>query len=156
MGAHEEGSRTDEWYTPRWVFESLGVRFDLDPCSNVGAPARDFCDVSWFDSGLERPWFGSVWLNPPFGGRNAVVPWLDRMIASGDGIALLPNRTGAGWWQDVAEEADCLLFHRGKIKFERGDGPAVGSPGFGNVFMAFGDEMRDRLWLSSLEGVRRQ
>lgn len=156
MAAHDTPSRTDEWYTPRWVFESLGARFDLDPCSSPFSPAVEFCEYSIFaheGCGLEASWSGSVWLNPPFGGRNAVVPWLEKFVAHGEGIALLPNRTGAGWWQDVAEHADLLLFHRGKIKFEQFAGASSESPGFGNVFMAMGDS-EAILRASKLVGVR--
>ena len=164
MGSHETTSRTDEWYTPAWVFKAFGLPgrfcFDLDPCCNVNSPARDFCKVivterSGYD-GLTLDWQGHVWLNPPFGGRNAVLPWLEKMVAHNDGIALLPNRTGSPWWQYVAEEADLILFHAGKIKFERGDGGLSQSPGFGNTFMAFGEEMQDRLFFSNLKGLRRQ
>jgi hypothetical protein len=40
MGEHERNGESDEWYTPGWVFESLGVRFDLDPCAAAGSPAE--------------------------------------------------------------------------------------------------------------------
>lgn len=156
MGAHESVSRTDEWFTPAWVFEALNIRFRLDPCCARNSPAQAWCSDFCFSAGLELEWTGHVWLNPPFGKRNAVVPWLEKMVAHGDGIALLPNRTGADWWQDVAERSDLLLFHRGKIRFMRADRMIGDSPGFGNVFMAFGDDMRDRLFFSKLDGLRRQ
>lgn len=163
MGAHETPTRTDEWYTPASVFEALGVRFDLDPCGHAESPATLYCDAvignlyNHIDcDGLWADWHGHVWLNPPFGKRNAVLPWLEKMVAHNDGIALLPNRTAAPWWQYVAGEADLILFHAGKIKFERGDGGVSESPGFGNTFMAFGQEMRDRLFFSELKGLRRQ
>lgn len=31
-----QGRETDERYTPAWVFEGLGLTFDLDPASPVG------------------------------------------------------------------------------------------------------------------------
>jgi len=31
--AHEDqNSKNVDWYTPPWVFERLGIEFDLDPC----------------------------------------------------------------------------------------------------------------------------
>jgi hypothetical protein len=30
MAQHEQPSKTSEWYTPKYIFEALGVRFDLD------------------------------------------------------------------------------------------------------------------------------
>ena len=156
MASHETTSRTDEWYTPAWVFKALRVQFDLDPCCADESPAFDWCTNREYTEGLELEWYGHVWLNPPFGGRNEVLPWLEKMVAHNDGIALLPNRTGSPWWQYVAYEADLILFHAGKIKFERGDGGLSQSPGFGNTFMAFGEEMQDRLFFSALKGLRRQ
>ncbi len=164
MGAHESLSQTDEWYTPAWVFEAFGLPgrscFDLDPCASRQSPASSFCTDIVIKSrdydGLTIEWWGHVWLNPPFGKRNAVLPWLEKMVRHGDGIALLPNRTGAPWWQYVAGEAELILFHAGKIKFDRADGEPSESPGFGNTFMAFGEEMRDRLFFSDLKGLRRQ
>lgn len=156
MAAHERASRTDQWYTPAWVFAALSARFDLDPCAGPGCPSLDWVSGAYFILGLDSPWRGHVWLNPPFGGRNAVLPWLEKMVEHGDGIALLPNRTACPWWQYVADEADLILFHAGKIKFERGDGEVSQSPGFGNTFMAFGKEMRDTLFFSGLRGLRRQ
>ncbi|MEE9158927.1 MAG: DNA N-6-adenine-methyltransferase [Gammaproteobacteria bacterium] len=153
MGAHEQAAKTDEWYTPGWVFTALSVNFDLDPCAGSGCPSLKWADNYYFSAGLGRRWFGSVWLNPPFGTRNAVLPWLEKMVAHGDGIALLPNRTDCPWWQYVAAEAGGILFHAGRIKFERGDGPALHSPGFGNCFMSFGDEMTSRLMASELRGL---
>ena len=34
MAEHEPSlGGSDEWYTPPDIFEALGLRFDLDPCS---------------------------------------------------------------------------------------------------------------------------
>lgn len=53
----------------------LGCTFDLD----VASPAarRTFVPASRFitERGLETEWHGFVWMNPPFGGRNAIAPW---------------------------------------------------------------------------------
>jgi hypothetical protein len=42
-------------------------------------------------------------MNPPFGGRNGLAPWLDKFFANGNGIALTPDRTSAPWWQDMED-----------------------------------------------------
>lgn len=95
-----------------------------------------------------------MWLNPPFGGRNGIRPWLEKLAVHGDGIALVPNRTGADWWQDYAEWADALLFVRGKIRFLKPDGTVGPSPGYGNVLMAFGRKMAGALYASRIGGFR--
>lgn len=156
MAAHEQSvSATDEWYTPPWLFYELGLVFDLDAAS----PGRSV--VPWIpaeehitEGSLERDWTGSVWLNPPYGARNAIRPWLEKLASHGNGIALVPNRTGCDWWQDFACRADGLLFIRGKIRFLRPDGSEGASPGYGNVLMAFGSDMAQCMNASNLKGYR--
>ena len=155
MASHETTAVTDEWYTPEWVFEGLGVRFDLDTCNSMmNNPASRWCSKRLATSGLEHVWSGSVWMNPPFGSRNEIRGWLAKMYMHGNGIALVPNRTGTDWWQDSAQEADALLFVRGKIRFLRPDGSEGGSPGYGNTLMAFGSKMAGALHSSAIRGVR--
>lgn len=84
-----------EWYTQPWVFEELGLSFDLDPASPVDAetfvPART--RYTRLNDGLSRPWFGRVWPNPPYGPDTDF--WMRRMIAHGNGVALVFSRTDA-------------------------------------------------------------
>ncbi len=99
MALHEQCvGKSDEWYTPAYVFEAMAVRFDLD----ASRPLPDCPASLWSASGytsrsLERPWHGFVWMNPPFGGRNGIVPRLDKLFAHGNGVALTPDRTSAPW-----------------------------------------------------------
>ena len=37
MAAYEAPGETDEWHTPRYIFDALGVRFDLDVASPDGS-----------------------------------------------------------------------------------------------------------------------
>ena len=155
MASHETTAQTDEWYTPAWLFDCLGVTFDLDPCCphpNLWVPTKRHLTKD--DDGLSEDWHGHVWLNPPFGKRNGIVPWLDRLIEHGDGVALVPNRTATDWFQDAANKADVLLFVRGKIKFLRDNGLEGLSPGYGNVLLAYGDDMADALFYSKIRGIR--
>jgi len=133
---------SDEWYTPPEIFTALGVQFDLDPASpgaHHWVPAARVYTSE--DDGLSREWSGSVWLNPPFGGRNGVVPWLRKFFAHGNGIALVNSLTSAGWFHDWASLADSMLFPRGKTRFVRPDGSVGVSPANGVVLMAVGAEM---------------
>lgn len=142
MAAHEGKTKTDEWYTPAWIFRAMGARFDLDVAAPVSTqiPARDFCGDFCHSNSLTANWYGFVWMNPPFGGRNGYRPWAKKFIAHGNGVALAPNRTGAPWWQEFARECDSLLFVTPKIKFLRPDGSEGKSPGYGSVLMAIGSQ----------------
>jgi len=113
MAEHEPCiGATSDWWTPPEIFRALGLTFDLDPCSpgpGLGfVPARTIYTKA--DDGLRQPWFGTVWLNPPFGGRRGQVPWLRKFFAHGNGIALCAARTSADWFHDVVVPA--LLSHR--------------------------------------------
>ncbi|MES1226360.1 MAG: DNA N-6-adenine-methyltransferase [Bacteroidota bacterium] len=139
MSAWEAVGKSDEWYTPKYIFDSLGCEFDQD----VAAPEkRIHCYVPALDfitqASLEKPWQGFVWCNPPFGKRNEIGLWLDKMYLHGDGIALSPDRTSAPWWQKAAKEADCILFVAGKIKFIKPDGSVGKSPGTGTTLFGYG------------------
>ena len=140
MGTHEQCvGATDEWYTPPYIFKALGCDFDFDvahPGDGKAAwvPARRFIT----QNSLQLPWVGFIWMNPPFGGRNGIAPWLSRFVEHGNGIALTPDRTSAPWWQNYAPKMDALLFVAGKIKFIGADGWPGKSPAQGTTLMAIG------------------
>src|SRR3990167_9356591 len=89
---------TDDWYTPTFIFEALGLRFDCDPASPVGGvpwiPVEHYHTEE--EDGLTLPWHGLVWLNPPY---SSPAPWLSRLREHGSGVALVPNDSSTGWWQ---------------------------------------------------------
>lgn len=146
---------TDEWYTPRHVFDALGETFDMDVSAPAGGPrhvpASSYITAS--QCGLSTPWQGFVWMNPPFGGRNGLAPWLQRFFDHGNGIALTPDRTSAPWWQDAAWRADAILLTRGKVKFERPDGTIGASPGAGVTLWAAGERADAALCRASFAGL---
>lgn len=139
MGAHEQSvGATDEWYTPPEIFDAMGVRFDLD----VAHPGLDVVDwvptsrVITTDS-LQHDWAGFVWMNSPFGKRMGLIPWLEKFCAHGNGVALVPNRSGP-WWTAYAPRADLTLQVADKIKFIRPDGSRGMQPGTGTTLLAIG------------------
>jgi hypothetical protein len=155
MALHEQCvGATDEWYTPPHVFEALGCSFDVD----VASPGRDV--TPWIPAitfitadSLLRPWYGFIWMNPPFGGRNGLVPWLDKFFDYGNGIALVPDRTSAPWWQDAARRADRILFVAPKLKFIGADGNPGASPAQGTTLMAAGVKGRGALHTAVANGL---
>lgn len=140
MSLHEQSiGATDEWYTPPHVFEALGCMFDTDVASpgrrvTPWIPARRFIT----SGSLGKEWGGFVWMNPPFGGRNGLVPWLEKFFQHGDGIALVPDRTSAPWWQRYTPFADSVLFVAPKLKFIGADGQPGTSPAQGTCLLSAG------------------
>ena len=124
---------SDDYYTAPWVFEAMGITFDLDVCSPPGGvpwiPAGRFYTMA--DDGLTAKWEGRVWMNPPFSKPS---PWVNRFIAHRHGVALLPFAKSA-WFSLVWEWADALVYPGIDLsKF-------IGGPVFMPcVLAAFGDE----------------
>jgi DNA N-6-adenine-methyltransferase Dam len=140
MGVHEQCvGATDEWYTPPYVFSALGCSFDLDVAS-PGKRVTPWIPAACFieSDSLLVPWAGFVWMNPPFGPRNGISPWLEKFMCHRNGIALTPDRTSAPWWQAFAPEAHAILFVAPKIKFIGADGKPGKSPAQGTCLMAKG------------------
>jgi DNA N-6-adenine-methyltransferase (Dam) len=140
MAEHEPCiGATDDWYTPRDIFDALGLTFDLDPCSpgpTHWVPARKIYTKE--DDGLVQPWSGTVFMNPPFGRRNGHVPWLRKFLAHGDGVAIVRAYTSSAWFHQWAVKAQTMCFPRGKTKFIRPDGSIGRAPGHGVVLLGMG------------------
>lgn len=152
MAEHEPCvGASDEWYTPPAIFDALKLQFDLDPCSPGAGhwvPAKHIFTKE--EDGLHRRWHGIVFMNPPFGGRNGQVPWLDKFIEHGHGVALVAARTSAKWFHTHAIRAETMLFPKGKTKFIRPDGSTGGSPGTGVVLLGMGPQANTALLASGL------
>lgn len=152
MAEHEPSvGASDEWYTPPAIFEGLRLRFDLDPCSpgeGHWVPAQHIFTKQ--HDGLRQRWHGLVFMNPPFGGRNGQVPWLDKFLEHGHGIAIVAARTSAKWFHSHAVCAETMLFPKGKTKFIRPDGTVGKIPGTGMVLLGMGKQSNDALLASGL------
>ena len=119
-----EDVTTNDHYTPKWVFDLLGVTFDIDVAAPPGGvpwiPALK--SYSQADDGLTQPWHGLVWCNPPY---SDILPWVRRLNKHGNGVALLPHTKG-GWRREVWGNADGItewqtlteirFMHQGKAK----------------------------------------
>lgn len=144
-----------EWYTPAWVFDALGLTFDLDPASphdhETAVPAATKYTV--FDDGLKKPWFGRVWMNPPYGPSTGM--WVKRMAQHGNGIALVFSRTDASWCQEAMRSADAMLFVSGRVEFVPGNENKHKKArcGAGTVLFAWGDECAQALRRLSSKGA---
>ena len=152
--SHETKVKSNEWYTPEYIFKALECSFDLDVASPID---RSFCSVPadhfFTDKSLDLKWFGFVWMNPPFGNQKSKFQWIDKFIKHGNGIALMPDRTSAPWWQYFSKNTDAILFVDGKIKFIRPDGSKGESPGNGTTLFAVGPEALFALECAEINGL---
>jgi hypothetical protein len=137
----------NEWFTPPAYVEkarqALGD-IDLDPASHAIAQEtiRAKAFFTAVDNGLERPWFGRVWLNPPYN-RALLSPFIEKLVSelsSGrvdQAILLTHNYTDTEWFHSAARAARLVCFPRGRIHFLSPAGDEC-SPTQGQAFFYFG------------------
>jgi hypothetical protein len=107
--------KNDECYTPQWIFDDLGVRFDLDVCAPIGGTGLVPADkhYSELDDGLTSPWFGLVWMNPPY---SKPTPWIDKFIGHSNGICLVPT-SKSKWFTNIWNIAHAVTLMPPNLKF---------------------------------------
>lgn len=117
-------SESPEWYTPQEVIDRVLACFgeiDLDPCSNSherpAVPARTLYTRE--DDGLSQPWYGKLYLNPPYGSE--IPEWVEKMVQAyeddnvEEAIALLPGRIDTNWFQPLYAYLICNV--HGRLQF---------------------------------------
>lgn len=161
-GHHSNRAQTVEWLTPPAILAALGgaASFDLDPATPEVQPwPTAKARYTKADDGLAKPWFGRVWLNPPY--SNGVIGrWLEKLAMHGCGSTIIFARTETdAFFRHVWQQAHALLFLRGRVKFHKPDGslslrkdgrPAdAGAP---TVLCAYGDLDMEILAACGLNG----
>jgi len=121
MNQYHNLPQPNEHYTPKWVFDKLALKFDLDvaaPIDNKGShcPAHKY--YTMLDDGLAQPWFGRVWCNPPF--RKAS-DWANRFMDHNNGVGIFPNSNA--YWVDRLWDSELAIIKLPyKTFYERPDG----------------------------------
>ena len=101
----------DDRGTPPELFNSLNDHYGPFTLDVAAAAHNAKCEAFYTrsDDGLQQPWTGVVWCNPPYSDLN---PWLRKAWSewrSRSGhlvriVMLVPaNRTEQAWWQDYVE-----------------------------------------------------
>lgn len=129
---------TDAWYTPPWIFDGLGVTFDID----VAAPAEP---LPWLparrrytvaDDGLALPWFGLVWCNPPY---SAPTAWCRRWaVHDPGGFLLIRADLSTGGPALAFGAASSIYVAPKRIQFVNGHGKGSGAVNFSTVLLGRG------------------
>ena len=138
-----------ESYTPAEYIEAARVvlgAIDLDPASS--AVAQETVQAAkWYgpdEDGLEQPWLGRVWLNPPYA-YPTVAEFIARLLqAHGVGevpaaILLTNNNTDTRWWHGAADRAAAICLTLGRINFYKATGE-ITQPTNGQSFFYFGED----------------
>ena len=133
---------SDHWATPPSLIRKLELEFgafDLDPaCHHETAKAPKFYTPA--DDGLSQPWFGRVFLNPPY---SNVTPWLEKAIAETTArraslvIALLPVCTDTDWFHDFVLDRAEIRFIKRRVRFYGWGATMVTAPKFPSMFAIY-------------------
>lgn len=114
-------SNTEEWETPQELFNKLNkeFHFTLDVCATRH---NRKCSVYYTkeDDGLNQVWFGTSWMNPPYG--RDIGKWIEKAYNTaycglGTVVCLLPARTDTKWWHKYIMKATEIRFIKGRLKF---------------------------------------
>lgn len=132
-------SNTDEWHTPDcliYIANSSMATIDLDPASNYEANqavgASNFYTKE--DDGLTQDWYGNVFLNPPYSIVSKFVSKAIKEYESGrvkNCFLIVNASTDTKWFLPLFEYL--IWFPSGRVKFNRPDGSAGGSPAKGTA-----------------------
>ena len=141
----EDALDSDAWYTPPWIFDGLGVTFDLDVASPTGGlswlPTRRFYTVA--DDGLALPWDGWVWCNPPY---SAPTAWCRRWAAHEPGGCLLIRADVSTSGPHAAWTAASSVYVPAKrLQFVSGVGAPTGAVNFSTLILGRGGLMDEAL-----------
>jgi hypothetical protein len=126
---------SDDYYTPKWIFDKLAITFDLDVASPTGGchwiPATNYYDQ--ITNGLTSDWHGNVFMNPPF---SKPIDWVRKFINHANGIALLPMAKSA-WFDLIWNDAQAITTLPSNLKFVDPKG-GNGSILMGAMLFAYG------------------
>ncbi len=113
-------SEKDDWETPHDLFEELNneFSFDLDVCASIhNTKCKKYYTKE--DDGLSKIWYGTCWMNPPYGRK--ISKWVEKayntaLQGTGTVVCLLPSRTDTKWWHNFCMKGE-IRFLKGRLKF---------------------------------------
>jgi hypothetical protein len=139
------------WFTPKAYIDALGP-FDLDPCTASFRPfhtAKKHYEFDLGDNGLELPWFGDVWLNPPYGKQ--IVPFIDKFISHKKGIMLIFARMGSEGVQKLIKEGAFVYYLRKRLYFIQKHGLKSTNAGTDSILVFFDEKYFEKC--RAMDGV---
>lgn len=143
-----------EYYTPEWVIslarETMG-QIDLDPasCDEAQKIVKAKTYYTAEQNGLSLPWFGKVWLNPPYsktGGKSNQELWANRLISEYEagnvieGVLLVKSAAGYKWFEELWDKLP-VCFLRERLSFTKDNGSDDGESKHGTAIFYLGKNL---------------
>jgi len=149
LGPHvAKNTGEHEWYTPATYIKlarDVMGSIDCDPASSAIANNTVKASVYYTaeQNGLQKPWMGNVWLNPPYAQPliNQFVEKFLEELRYGDireACVLVNNATETEWCQSLMEYATAIFFPKTRIRFLDPEGQP-GAPLQGQIFFYYGN-----------------
>ena len=110
----------DSVATKRELWQPIAKRiggFDLDPAAGCEPTPIAQTRYTKADDGLSQPWFGNVWLNPPFSDKGAWYQKLVREYQHGNvdrAVSLTNAGVDTNWFHEYTATADLLVLLNGR------------------------------------------
>lgn len=159
----KNNSGNNEWYSPPQYVElarQVMGSIDCDPASNSVAQQVVKAGVYYSvdNSGLDKQWFGNVWMNPPYSSKliTAFIDCLLSNVFAGNTkqfCVLVNNATETKWFQKLALHADAVLFISKRVKFLDSELNPKNTPLQGQVILYYGDNINQFIIEGSKIGV---
>lgn len=148
-------SESNEYYTPPQYIDAArevmgGI--DLDPAT-CEAAQRVIAASTYYtetDDGLSQPWYGRVWMNPPYGkigNDSSQGQWAQKLVSEykagnvAEGIFLVKAAVGYEWFEVLWDELP-VCFSRERLSFVREDGSFDGQSKQGTAFFYVGQNVQ--------------
>ena len=150
-------SKSNEWFTPSKYIEAArqvmgGIDLDPASCEQANQIVKATTYYTEQQNGLVWPWYGRVWLNPPYGstlgipGRTGnqeglTKPFVLKLIREytqehiSQAILCVTTDTDAKWFIPLWEYTICFATH--KVMFHR-PGQSNSGQFYGTCFVYFG------------------
>ena len=139
-------SESNEWYTPPAIVDAArdvmgGI--DLDPATCAQAQAWIQADQFYTERGLEQPWKGRLFVNPPYGRTGNKRRWSQHLIAAHDSgsvtaaVLVVTAAMNDLWFNPLLAYPIC--FPKGRVKFISAS-PSKQSPGHSTAVVYLGKD----------------
>ena len=114
---------------------------DLDPCSDPDGNIASKTRFTKNDNGLNKKWFGRVFMNPPYSGET--LEWTNKIINESidEAIVLVASNTDARYFHKLLGWCDAICFVKGRLEFKPGIGQKNTGSTVRNVFFYKGKKI---------------
>lgn len=117
----------DEWYTPLWLINRVQDFYQhdfLDPATCIDAQQFIKATTTFdkFNNSLILPWYGRVWLNPPYS-QPLIQQFTLKLLSEYqsqnviEALLLVNSCTDTKWFYQIAKNCSCRLDISGRLHF---------------------------------------